>query len=512
MGSIKHAKTSTIPAPADATRISGPDWNEEHDFNLGIPDIAGLSEVLIPMGQVVEYRDQALEAAVAAIEARDAAQAAAVAAVDVLEESVKIVDLSASTGALMVGYEAGTVASKLSNLDMGIAGIYTAFSADSGASLIGLSFGRTQESKNAEVFSVTDAGAVGNGAVNCSPFFQAAIDSAPSGASITLHVPHGTWKLDSNVVENGRIVNWAIDRAAVFTGVGAMPPAVSSNYGSIPVSTAALAVKRGSLAAPVSDAGSPLVAELRSSKTFTAGHANAAIAGLASKHTTADNAVTQGAFFEAIDKVGWGGSIVGAGANNFVEGVRAHGITEATGGSGYGVIAFGGAAPGIQWKYIVGIEGDVSNSYADMAAGTINPDNFAAAFVATSRGTKTVDAAFAVNPFTTAVQKFQAGFLVAGATSTHTGFKHTGSGSMGIDLKSATLSYSAMRIPNNIPMHASNNVGTDVPFFYMHTDGIPAFGSPSGIRINLGATGERIVQVGAADSGGAGFRMLRVAN
>lgn len=452
--------------------------------------------------------------------------------------------LAASNGAELVGYGVGTVATKLVSVDAAIAArvTSTALAATGGAALVGYSGGgtvdsqltakansadlaastgaglvgwvrtatgavaRTQSSKNTDVVSVLDFGGATSTAI------QAAINSVASGASISLLLPAAAYNLTANVIENGRIVSWTIDRSATFSGVGSLPSIVSSNYGSIPVSSAAFVGRRGSLAAPVTDAGSPIVAQLASSKTFVAGHANAAMAGLSSKHTTADNAVTQGGFFESIDKVGWGGSIVGAGANNFVEGVRAHGITEATGGSGYGVIAFAGASPGIQWKYLVGVEGDVSNSFADMPVGTINSNNFAAAFLATSRGTNMVDAAFAVNPFTTAAQKFQAGYLVAGATSTHTGFKHTGSGSMGIDLKSATLSYSAMRIPNNIPLHASNNVGTDVVFFYMHTDGIPAFGSPSGIRINLGATGERIVQVGAADSGGAGFRMLRVAN
>ena len=299
-----------------------------------------------------------------------------------------------------------------------------------------------------------------------------------------------------------------------FPGAGALPAAVSANYGSLSVSNAALAVRRGTLTVPVADAGSVVIAELRSSKTYVAGQANSPIAGLASKHTTGDNSVTQGGFFESVDKVGWGGSIAGAGANNFVEGVRAHGIVEATGGSGYGAVGFGGANAGIQWKYLVGFEGDVSNSYADMPVGTINNNNFAAAFLATSRGSNTVDAAFAVNPFTTAAQKFQVGFLVAGATSTHTGFKHTGSGSIGIDLRSAGLSYASMIIPNNNPIYGRNAANSaEMMLMYMATDDIATFGSSAGTRLNLGgAIGERVVGVGAVDSGGAGFRMLRVPN
>jgi hypothetical protein len=107
MGTIKHAKTSTIPAPNDLLRINGPDWNEEHEFDLEIADVNGLTEALIPPAQVVEYRDQALAAAVTATEARIGAEAARDEAVDILDESVKTADLAADTGATMVGVAGG---------------------------------------------------------------------------------------------------------------------------------------------------------------------------------------------------------------------------------------------------------------------------------------------------------------------------------------------------------------------------------------------------------------------
>lgn len=107
MGTIQHAKTSTVPAPADATRINGVDWNEPHDFNLEVADINGLQEQLIPLAQVQEYRDQALAAAVSAGEsAIDAAESAAAAAAE-LGAAVKTVDLAAATGAGLVGVTGG---------------------------------------------------------------------------------------------------------------------------------------------------------------------------------------------------------------------------------------------------------------------------------------------------------------------------------------------------------------------------------------------------------------------
>lgn len=62
MGSIKHHKTSTIPnALNDTQRIGGDDWNNEHDIDLAVEDIEGLEARLIPVDQVVQYRDDALQ-------------------------------------------------------------------------------------------------------------------------------------------------------------------------------------------------------------------------------------------------------------------------------------------------------------------------------------------------------------------------------------------------------------------------------------------------------------------
>lgn len=101
MGTIRHAKTSTIPNnPGLTAEIGGGDWNEEHNFELGIEDIDGLEARLVPTEQVLIYRDQALAAAVSASES-------AVEAAAELGLAVKTADLAASTGATLVGVASG---------------------------------------------------------------------------------------------------------------------------------------------------------------------------------------------------------------------------------------------------------------------------------------------------------------------------------------------------------------------------------------------------------------------
>lgn len=102
MGSIKHRKTSTVPnALNDTRRIGGDDWNNEHDIDLEVSDVVGLEARLIPVDQVVQYRDDALayrnEAAGSAGDAADSAAEAAV-----------VVDsLAADDGATKVGTDTG---------------------------------------------------------------------------------------------------------------------------------------------------------------------------------------------------------------------------------------------------------------------------------------------------------------------------------------------------------------------------------------------------------------------
>lgn len=104
MGSIKHRKTSTVPnALNDTRRIGGDDWNEEHEIDLEVADVNGLEARLIPVDQVVQYRDDALAY-------RNQASGFAGDAADSASDAATVVgSLAADDGATKVGTPDGTV-------------------------------------------------------------------------------------------------------------------------------------------------------------------------------------------------------------------------------------------------------------------------------------------------------------------------------------------------------------------------------------------------------------------
>lgn len=288
----------------------------------------------------------------------------------------------------------------------------------------------------------------------------------------------------------------------------------SPNYGiNVPTDNAKVAGRRGLVGAPVSDQGSVIVGQLRSSKPYAPNQANAAVAGLGSKHTMTDNAVVQGGFFEAVDYAGWPAGY-GAGGNNFVEGIRSHGIVaaQALGGSAYGAITMAGADPGVQWKYLVGIESEVINNTDDPPGPALDPQHFSATFLASSRGARKVGAAYAVNPFTDPAARFKNGFLVSGASVEEAGFAHMGSSVVGLSLGHASLSYAAIVIPNNKPIYGTTANGqAHVNVAYVDTSNATVIGGWGGVKINVGGA-VRTISVGPPDSGGPGRRMLTVEN
>lgn len=141
MGTIKHAKTSTIPAPSDLLRINGPDWNEAHEFDLGIGDIDGLTEALIPPEQVLEYRDQALAAAVAASEAQAGAEAARDDAVATLADTAKKTELALDAGAGTIGSTGGITVQAALNLRPTSAAVSAAYASKASLRVNIASFG-----------------------------------------------------------------------------------------------------------------------------------------------------------------------------------------------------------------------------------------------------------------------------------------------------------------------------------------------------------------------------------
>lgn len=160
MGSIKHRKISTIPnALNDTQRIGGDDWNNEHDIDLAVEDIEGLEARLIPVDQVVQYRDDALQYRNEAGTFRNEAEGFA-------NDAAEVVDsLAATDGATKVGTADGdTVQEALDARPTS-----DALAQGDGSNAIGFQLtavgaaARTVLSKNREFVSVRDFGAVGDG-------------------------------------------------------------------------------------------------------------------------------------------------------------------------------------------------------------------------------------------------------------------------------------------------------------------------------------------------------------
>lgn len=229
---------------------------------------------------------------------------------------------------------------------------------------------------------------------------------------------------------------------------------------------------------------------------------NAAAVFLAEKWTTASNARVQGGFSEAIDYVGW----TGIGPNNFVEGWRTHGLVLAAKGSAYGLISFGGAPAGVVWKYLIGTEGDVGNSTAHAPSPNwFDRDHFSAAFVATMRGTHRGDVAYLVNPYNEV--PFRTGVLVGENSTDHTAFASRAGTVVGLDLTLGSQSWSAISIDPLTPIRVANKnmlFGTQDGTLILGADAI-------GVMLTVGGS-VKLIEHGPPNSGGPGYRALRVLN
>lgn len=234
----------------------------------------------------------------------------------------------------------------------------------------------------------------------------------------------------------------------------------------------------------------------------TGNEQNAAAVFLAEKWTTAPNARVQGGFSEAVDYVGWNG----VGQNNFVEGWRTHGITLAANGSAYGLISFGGAPAGVVWKYLIGTEGDVGNSTAHAPSPNwFDRDHFSAAFVATMRGTHRGDVAYLVNPYNEV--PFRTGVLVGENSTDHTAFASRAGTVVGLDLTLGSQSWSAISIDPLTPIRVANKnmlFGTQDGTLILGADAI-------GVMLTVGGS-VKLIEHGPPNSGGPGYRALRVLN
>jgi len=182
---------------------------------------------------------------------------------------------------------------------------------------------------------------------------------------------------------------------------------------------------------------------------------------IANKKSSASNARGTAVYGEAVDLAG--------GSTSFVEGGRFQGVLSAgVNGSAYGSICAAGtnASGPTTPAYLIGCEGEVTKQVGSDAPtyGSFNANAFTASFNATAGvgvgSVKKVDAAIVVNPYS--VGKFRTGLLLTSAVD-DTGIAAASGSSMAnaIDVHMATLSYSALWAPNNVPIRASNAAGSN---------------------------------------------------
>lgn len=248
MGSIKHRKTSTIPnAQDDTRRIGGDDWNNEHEIDLEVEDIEGLEARLIPVDQVVQYRDDALAYRNQAGEFRNEAEGFA-------NDAAAVVDsLAADDGATKVGTPEGTVQDaldgrvKVANAAIAPDEYKQASDPDDSAA-----FGRIATFVNARGFGSIDlvrdyfvsAAALGNvaaftdlqylrisggGKIISSPIpsaWKAGVSASAVGGTVTIMDPTHTQTIGAEVVVRGLVPS----QAQGYFVVTAATPGVSFSY------------------------------------------------------------------------------------------------------------------------------------------------------------------------------------------------------------------------------------------------------------------------------------------
>lgn len=215
------------------------------------------------------------------------------------------------------------------------------------------------------------------------------------------------------------------------------------------------------------------------------------VTAITSKTSNAPGISVQGVKSTVNDPTGWTGS----GSNNFIEAGRFQSALTngSTLGSAYGIVCSGGQNPGTTFTYLIGCEGEVINSSVDAPApGSLNANHMAGSFLASSSGTKMVDYFYGTNPYTTSSAKAQSGLYIAANSINNSSVYDVGGGTygvniasnkaiaafaytygaslIGLDLVGSTLSYAAIRIPNNISIRWQN-AAANADLAAMYVDG-----------------------------------------
>lgn len=159
------------------------------------------------------------------------------------------------------------------------------------------------------------------------------------------------------------------------------------------------------------------------------------------------------------------------GAASFIEGIRGQSRLAATAvnGMAYGVVGVSADTAGATHTYLVGVEGNVTNSTVNAPDPTVlhsfNPMAFTAGVIASSGGSKTLDGYFVVGPYPTTGQGNYGFFVPAGGGTspvTYAAFKSDAACVYGLDLYGGTYSGGAVRVPNQAALTSENAAGTGI--------------------------------------------------
>lgn len=247
--------------------------------------------------------------------------------------------------------------------------------------------------------------------------------------------------------------------------------AATANYGA-GITNSIIAQITGSTGSPTANQDAPAVFQKWSNVTGTSG-VNATLYASIYKKTTGTNTRATAGYFEAQDTIGGSGS--------WAEGLKSIAAgTAGSNGSFYGGVFSAGTGTGISALYMVGAEGTVeSHTGVDAPIwSSFNINSYSAAFSA-SCGTNDAtankaDVAYVTNPYSGV--PFRTGFAVYGNDGggrigvDHTAFAIKGSIPYGLDMRFATFSGAAIRLPN-LGIVRARNAGDSADHNIMYYDG-----------------------------------------
>ena len=379
--------------------------------------------------------------------------------------------MSANIKASVDGTQAIIGVGGVDQMTVSNAGVVTANSfvgAMNGSSVTatGSTTARTLANRFADVVNVKDFGAVGDGVADDTAAIQAAVNSLATSGII--FIPKGIYKLNTNVVNSGKLVSYNISPEASFSGSGILEnPTQFGFYYNSP----SCKIQDSKLSLLKEDNKNAATAVFAKYSTANAGP-NPAIFALCRNNSLTQDSVAQGIYSEAHENAGIFGT--------YAEGGRFLGVSinpNADGNSVYGIISVaqsGTSTTPQKTNYVIGVEAEVI-SY-DSRGSAPHPrlftrNNFDATFLSSVGFSNSIDASYLINPFNSVTA--QAGFVVPkGAPGINPGDPdrktvdkvafgcYEKNLEYGLDLALGSYTFAAIALPNASPIRSFNSAYT----------------------------------------------------